>query len=130
MQKLLVLTLVMAIGTIVFVQGNATNQTNSTSPASSSGPIYGSQDAQAAPDQTKFCADFNNDDGTVGTSCEYKSQGECKKGSIAAGDDFRDCHKRDKPSNGGDGDADEEGGGQGPEVPEEVPDEEPDTGSN
>jgi hypothetical protein len=81
-KSVLVLALVIAVGTIVFVQQNATNQTSTYN-----------YTAQAKPDQTKFCADFNNDDGTIGTSCEYKSQGECKKGSIAAGDDFRECHK-------------------------------------
>ena len=85
--KALVLALVIAVGTIVFVQQNATNQTNQTSPYNYS--------AQAKPDSAKFCADFTNDDGTTGTSCEYKSQGECKKGSIAAGDEFAGCHKRD-----------------------------------
>lgn len=80
--KFLLLALVLAVGTIVFVQQNATNQT-------------GNYTAQAKPDESKFCADFTNDDGTIGTSCEYKSQGECKKGSIAAGDEFAGCHKRD-----------------------------------
>ena len=66
---------------MLLVQQNATNQTNST--------------VQGKPDDTKFCAEFNNDDGSTGESCEYKSKGECKKGSIAAGDDFRECKKRD-----------------------------------
>jgi hypothetical protein len=84
-KSVLVLALVIAVGTIVFVQQqNATNQTSTYN-----------YTAQAKPDQAKFCADFTNDDGTTGTSCEYKSQGECKKGSIAAGDEFAGCHKRD-----------------------------------
>lgn len=84
--KMMVLALVIAVGTIVFVQQqNATNQTSSYN-----------YSAQAKPDDTKFCADFSNDDGTTGTSCEYKSQGECKKGSIATGDEGLGCHKRDK----------------------------------
>jgi hypothetical protein len=107
-QSFLVLALVLAVGTIVFVQQNATNQTSTYN-----------YTAQAKPDQTKFCADFTNDDGTTGTSCEYKSQGECKKGSIAAGDEFAGCHKRDKGEepDGGNNlspDADEEGSGSGP----------------
>lgn len=72
----------------------------------------------AKPDQTKFCAEFNNDDGTIGESCEYKSKGECKKGSIAAGDDFRGCTKNDgEEPDGGNNlspDEDGEGGGSGP----------------
>ena len=80
---ILTLALVVAVGTIVFVQQNATN------------PTSGNYTAQAKPDQTKFCAEFNNDDGTTGESCEYKSKGDCKKGSIAAGDDFRGCTKND-----------------------------------
>lgn len=72
------------VGTIMLVQQNATNQSSTSN-----------YTAQAKPDDTKFCAEFNNDDGTTGESCEYKSKGECKKGSIAAGDDFRECKKRD-----------------------------------
>lgn len=88
--KKLVLTLAVValvfVGTIMLVQQqNATNQTS---------PGY-NYSAQAKPDNTKFCAEFNNDDGTTGESCEYKSKGECKKGSIAAGDDFIECKKRD-----------------------------------
>lgn len=116
--RLIALAALIAIGTIMLVQQNATNQT---------GMNATNYTAQAKPDQTKFCADFNNDDGTTGQSCQYKSKGECKKGSIAAGDDFRGCSKN-AGSGGGSGndltgDADEEGpgsGGQeseGPETP-------------
>jgi hypothetical protein len=114
------LALIVAMGSIVMVQQNATNQTgNQTNSTSISSGIYPSQDAQAKPDQTKFCADFQNDDGTTGTSCEYKSQGECKKGSIATGDEGLGCHKRDKGEepDGGNNlspDTDEEGSGSGP----------------
>lgn len=101
--RLIALAALIAIGTIMLVQQNATNQT-------------GNYTAQAKPDQTKFCADFNNDDGTVGQSCEYKSKGECKKGSIAAGDDFRGCSKNvegdeDEPDPDGGGEEDPDGGG-------------------
>jgi hypothetical protein len=75
---------------------------------------------QAKPDQTKFCAEFNNDDGTTGESCQYKSKGECKKGSIAAGDDFRGCTKNDngdsqpeEPDGGNNLSPDEDGEGSG-----------------
>jgi hypothetical protein len=87
-KRLIALAALIAVGTIMLVQQqqqqNATNQTGSYN-----------YSAQAKPDDTKFCAEFNNDDGTTGESCEYKSKGECKKGSIAAGDDFRECKKRD-----------------------------------
>jgi len=79
----LVALVAMGTGTIIQIQSNATNSTSNSS------TLYGK------PDQTKFCAEFNNDDGTTGESCEFKSKGECKKGSIAAGDDFRECTKND-----------------------------------
>lgn len=93
-KRLIALAALIAVGTIMLVQQNATNQT---------GGSY-NYSANAKPDNTKFCADFNNDDGTTGQSCEFKSKGECKKGSIASGDDFRGCSKRDKSDNNpGDG---------------------------
>lgn len=113
--SVLVLALVIAVGTIIFVQQNATNQTSGN---------Y-SNLVNAAPDTTKFCADTLNDEGpnSICTST-YKSQGECKKeGAALHGPDFAGCHKSDKtPSNDElSGDADEDADGSGPEEEPEVP---------
>lgn len=114
-QIILALVALFAVGTMTLVQQNATNQTS---------PGY-NYSAQAKPDQTKFCADFNNDDGTIGHSCTYKSKGECKKGSIAGGDDFRGCSKNPN------GDEDPPEDGSGPEdIDEPTNTEEGDGGSN
>lgn len=82
--SILVLALVIAVGTIVFVQQNATNQT-----------MTSNYTAQAKPDTEKFCADTTNDDGTTSEcTSTYKSKGECKKtGSELHGPDFAGCRK-------------------------------------
>lgn len=110
MNKLvLAMGVVIFVGTIMFVQQNATNQTNMTS----------NYTAQAKPDQTKFCDTFQNDDGSIGEDCQWKSKGECKKSDRAQGDEFTGCKKRDKDKepNGGNNlspDEDGEGSGSGP----------------
>ena len=51
----------------------------------------------AKPDNTKFCQEFSNDDGTTGDRCIYKSMGECKQQNekIEQQDHIR-CHKDGK----------------------------------
>lgn len=111
------LALIVAMGTIVMVQQNATNQTGNQTSNSSS--IYGSQDAAAKPDQTKFCDVFNNDDGTQGRDCTHKSMGECKKSDRASGQDFAGCEKREKGGENGDGN--NRDGDDDPDEPQEPP---------
>lgn len=85
MNKLFIAGLLVFAGTIMLVQQNATNQTS---------PGY-NYSAQAEPDNTKFCDTFQNDDGSTGEDCQWKSKGECKKSDRAQGDEFTGCKKRD-----------------------------------
>lgn len=71
------------IGTIILLQQIGTNQASIIS-------------VQAKPDQTKFCQQFQNDDGTEGERCIYKSMGECRQENVKGeNQDHIDCHKRD-----------------------------------
>jgi hypothetical protein len=94
MNKLFIVGLLLFVGTIMLVQQNATNNQTSQNQTNSSGTGYTYNNAaQAKPDQTKFCEQFQNDDGTTGERCEWKSKGECKK-ETKEGMDHIDCHKR------------------------------------